>query len=187
MLPELAGLSPKTMAKESPKGLELAEDEITKVIKELQEQIKALEENRFEVDAHIAKSSLGQADLSPALARHHARAHGVVTDTLSALLLDLQKFQTAVREARGLIGSTDAAAEQDLKLILAGTEDLDLGRYAYDRAQRDHVHTPATDEPVADPGADPGAGPGVDPVADPGADRGAAAGSQTPANRTEQP
>lgn len=152
VLPELAGFTPTQLASQSPQGLALVDKEIALVITTLETEIETLKQNKFEVDAHIATRAFGQADKSPLLVRHHSRAHGVVTDTLAALLLDLQEFQEAVRDAQKLVGETDEASRSDLTLLLTQTEEIDMGRYAYDQAQNDHVDTPPTDEPIVEEG-----------------------------------
>lgn len=147
VLPELAGFTPIKLASQSPQGLALVDEEISLVITTLETEIETLKQNKFEVDAHIATRAFGKADRSPLLVQHHSRAHGVVTDTLAALLLDLTEFQAAVRDAQKLVGETDAASKADLTLILNQTESIDMGQYAYDQAQNNHVDTPPTDEP----------------------------------------
>lgn len=138
MIPELAGFTPAALASAPPRELEVVEDEITKVIKVLNDEISALEENEFPVKGHIAHHSFGGGSRSPLLAEHHARAHGVVVDTLGDLRKDLRDFREAVRDARRLLRDKDEEAEVDIKLVLARTEGLDLGTDAYTQAQYDH-------------------------------------------------
>lgn len=138
MLPELAGFTPAALAAAPRQELEVVEDEITKVIKVLNDEITALAENEFPVKGHIAHRSFGGGARSPLLADHHARAHGVVVDTLVDLRKDLRDFREAVRDARRLIREKDEEAEVDIRMVLVRTENLDLGTDAYTQAQQDH-------------------------------------------------
>lgn len=140
MLPELAGFTPASLAAAPPKELEIVDEEISRVIKVLNDEITALEENEFPVKGHVAHHSFGGGSRSPMLAAHHKRAHGVVVDTLVDLRKDLSDFREAVRDARRLIRDKDEQAEVDIRLVLARTENLDLGTDAYTQAQRDHKY-----------------------------------------------
>jgi hypothetical protein len=128
-------------------GLQVVEEEIDAVIKTLTDELTSLGENKFEVKAHIPGRSFGGGEEAPVLATHHTRAHGVVVDTLTALIADLEKFRTAVQTARRLLKETDDEAKAELETILARTEGLDLGKYAHVQAQVDHVN----DTPAAGP------------------------------------
>ncbi|WP_435770116.1 hypothetical protein [Nocardioides sp. SYSU DS0651] len=139
------------MASSSPKGLELVEEKISAVIVTLNTELTALQEVDFPAKGHIPRRSFGGGEPSPVLARHHARAHGVVVDTLKDLMTDLEDFRSAVREARALIREKDAAAEADVTRILTRTEGLDMGRWAYVDAQHQHVNDQPTDEPPVEP------------------------------------
>ncbi len=147
VLPGLVGIKPIDLATASPAGLELVEDQITLVITTLNDEIEALQAVDFPTNGHIAERSFGRGERSPLLALHHARAHGVVVDTLRDLRRDLRDFRGAVQEARTLLRDTDQQAEADAVLVLQRTESLDLGATAYDDAQVNHVNTQASDTP----------------------------------------
>lgn len=140
MLPELAGFTPASLAAAPPKELQVVDEEISKVIRVLNDEITALADNEFPVKGHVAHHSFGGGSRSPMLAAHHKRAHGVVVDTLVDLRKDLSDFRDAVRDARRLIRDKDEEAEVDIRLVLARTENLDLGTEAYTQAQRDHKY-----------------------------------------------
>jgi hypothetical protein len=150
VLPELAGLSPALLAAAGPKGLALAEAEITDVISTITTQLEDLEASEFPVKGHIAKNSFGGGDLSPLLARHHARAHAVVVETLGEVKGDLESFRTSIREARDLLRLKDEEAAADVRVILGRTEGIDMGRWAYADAQVNNRNAAPTDAPVSD-------------------------------------
>ncbi|KRC59519.1 MULTISPECIES: hypothetical protein [unclassified Nocardioides] len=147
MIPELAGYTPTDLAAASPTGLALVEEKIAEVIKTLEDELDNLAKVDFPTSGHIAKGSFGSVGPSALLALHHAKAHGVVTDTLTDLRTDLLDFQKAIHEARQLIKTTDENAEGNALALLKSTEDLDLGAYAYQQAQVDHRNDVATATP----------------------------------------
>ncbi len=148
MIPELAGYTPAALAAAAPKGLALVEQNISAVIKTIEEQEEVLNKVQFPVKGHIAKGSFGGAGPSAVLAQHHARAHGVVSTTLKDLREDLVKFRDAIHAAQKLLKDTDEQAAADALVLLQGTEDIDLGTQARPEAQVQHANDVATDEPV---------------------------------------
>lgn len=127
-------------------GLHVVEDEINSVIKTLQTELGELEESKFPSNGAIATVSFGLGPEATDIAGHHTRAHGVVVDTLKGLIKDLEAFQEAIREARGLVAKSDAAAEEDLRVLVTRTEGLDLGVNGLAQAQVNHRNDTPTNE-----------------------------------------
>lgn len=135
-------------------ALLLAEDEINAVITTLTDELDALNQNDFEVNAHVSAVSFGRGGPADGLAYHHARAHGVVVSTLSELISDLRTFRASVREARRLIGAADEESRAQLDALVDRTGVLDLGKDAHTRAQVDNVDTTPTTDPPGNGSAD---------------------------------
>ncbi|GAA4811262.1 hypothetical protein ACFQ0K_03850 [Nocardioides caeni] len=131
-------------------GLDVVEDEIGGVLDVLQTQATAIEALDFANKAHIAKGSFGSGNEAVQLSVDHTKAHGVIVDTLNAMITDLSAFQDAVIHARGLIREADDQADLDLRTVLASTEDLDLGQRAHVNAQVEHSTDQPTEEPTTD-------------------------------------
>ncbi|WP_370289456.1 hypothetical protein [Nocardioides sp.] len=131
------------------------------MIAELTTQIGTLKEIDFEAKAHIGTASLGAGDVAEQLTYHHARAYGVVVDTLKEMIGDLVAFRDSVREARELVRRSDEAAAAEMTQLMSTTESLDLGARAQAESQYAHRDTVAVDderfdraddEPVVTPG-----------------------------------
>lgn len=146
VLPQLAGL-PTKIAGAPPNELKVVDKQITIVINSLDDEIAALEKVEFPVKGHIGRHSLGGGYLSPLLADHHAKAHGVTVDTLVDVRKDLAAFRDAVREARKLLRTKDEESAGDFKKILARADGLDVGSNTKSEAEREHANDTATDEP----------------------------------------
>lgn len=151
VLRELDGITPAQLASAGSKGLALAEDEITKVITTITDQLEELDDSDFPVKGHIGRSSFGSGDLSPLVAGHHAKAHAVVVETLAEVKADLESFRTSIREARDLLRVKDQEAEADVKVILGQTEGIDMGKWAYQDAQVNNRNAVPTDTPTEAP------------------------------------
>lgn len=131
-----------------PLGLSIVETKLSEVIATLEEQKTAIADLDFAGKAHIGKGSFGSGIEASALALDHAKAHAVIVDTLDAMILDLDRFQSAVVAARGDFGQADADAQEQLQVVLTSLNDLDLGGQALRDAQVRHSADVATEEPV---------------------------------------
>ncbi|MDN5746345.1 MAG: hypothetical protein L0H31_14680 [Nocardioidaceae bacterium] len=149
VLPQLAGL-PTKIAGAPPGELKVVDEQITIVINSLDDEIAALEKVEFPVKGHIGRHSLGGGHLSPLLANHHARAHGVTVDTMVDVRKDLTAFRDAVREARTLLRTKDEESAADFERILSRADGLDLGAGAKSEAERTHANDTATDDAEGD-------------------------------------
>ncbi|WP_436700002.1 hypothetical protein [Nocardioides sp. BYT-33-1] len=107
--------------------LRIIEAQVESVYKTLDEQITAIQDLKFTGQAAIPAGSFGQGIESNRLAQEHARAHGVIVDSLVELREDLGVFQAAILAAKGVITEADEQAEADLRLALNRTVGLDLG------------------------------------------------------------
>jgi hypothetical protein len=154
-------------------GIEIVEDEIKDVLTTLRTELETLETSTFPSEGHIRQVSFGVGAESDDIAYHHGRAHSVVVDTLRGLIKDLEAFELAVIDAKGMIGKSDEEAEADLLVLVDRTESLDLGQQGARDAQHDNVNAGADDQPDGDTlGDDPDSPDSPDTPAD-GAGEGA--------------
>lgn len=149
-------------------GLDVVEHEIDEVLTTLRSELTALQKNNFEVEAFIPGKSFGAGSEAATIAQHHARAHGVVVDTLKEMITDLETFRVSIVHAKGLIGEADAQAQADLSVIMARAENLDLGHQGHEDAQVNHVNdTASNDRPTPQLPASATDGTSGDPTAEP--------------------
>lgn len=156
-------IRPEDLVGTEPAGLDLVESTISTVISDLDVQIAALGDIDFEAKAHIGTSSLGAGDVAEQLTYHHARAHGVVVDTLRQMVADLSSFRDSVREARELVRRSDEAAAAEMGQLITTTESLDLGARAQAESQYAHRDTVPVDDERFDRADDAGASFGAAP------------------------
>lgn len=130
-------------------GLDIVEEEIRRVVTTLQDQKTEIAGLDFASTAHIGKGSFGAGSEASQLATDHTKAHGVIVDTLDAMIGDLDRFQTAVTEARALFGEADDRADEQVRVVLASVDQLDLGDQAQRDAQVRHSGDLPTDEAPA--------------------------------------
>lgn len=130
-------------------GLDIVEEEVDKTITAISVELEAIRGNGFAVDGFIAAGSFGQGKEASDLAREHTRAHGVIVQSLTETITDLESFREAIREARRLVRESDEDAQARLQTVLARTESLDLGWNGTDPLPTEDpapvVDVPATD------------------------------------------
>lgn len=146
VLPELAGLTPDKLASAPPRELKTVDEQITKVLKDINEELTALGDSNFAVAAHIRKDSFGGGEPAQRLSVHYTKAHAVTVDMLDDLKKDLRGFRDAVRAARNLIREKDEEAQAELTLLLDRTNDFDMGSSGYRDGQQEHADTVPTNE-----------------------------------------
>ncbi|TNM37425.1 hypothetical protein FHP29_16475 [Nocardioides albidus] len=105
----------------------IIEAQVTAVYNTLDEQIKVLQGVTFTQKGAVPASAYGQGHESNVLSYEHARAHGVIVDSLVEMRTDLGAFQDAVLAAKAAIVDADDQAETDLQTALLRTQGLDLG------------------------------------------------------------
>ena len=120
------------------------ESEIDKIVGTIEDELRGYKPEQFQNQGHVDHASWGAGDRAASIAMHHARAHGVMTDTLIGVRKDLRAYQQACRDARRFMEDADLTAAGDLTAIrnavdaLAGSARSDHGNQAYTQAQNDH-------------------------------------------------
>lgn len=132
-------------------GLDIVEEEVDKTIAAITVELEAIRGNGFAVDGFIAAGSFGQGKEASDLAKEHTRAHGVIVQSLTETIADLETFREAIREARRLVRESDEDAQARIQTVLARTESLNLGWNGTDPLP---TEDPAADVPATDPGTD---------------------------------
>jgi hypothetical protein len=122
----------------APQGLDLAEDAIDDVIKQIDAELDALQPVEFESTAAIRPTSFGGADAAPELALHHGRAHEVTYKTLRGLKDDLVTFQEACRKAKEEVVVADQDAAERQQRTLQAVEILQVGA-SQQQGRQDHA------------------------------------------------
>lgn len=122
------------------------ESEINDIVKTIEDELKSYKPEHFQNQGHVESGSWGGGDRASSIATHHARAHGVMTDTLIGVREDLQAYQQACRDARKFLEDADLTAAGDLGAIRSAVEALanssgsDHGNKAYSQAQLNHAN-----------------------------------------------
>lgn len=155
--------------------LTVAEGAISSVLSTIADTFDDLDPADFASGAHVPTAWLGQGSTAQQLAHHHARAHQVLIDTLTAVQRDIARFDSAVREAKTLVLDADSDAQQQLGRVLTRTESLGFGQQERPQAEVAATATPqvitetAPEAPASDvapppPGPPPTLLPPVGPV-----------------------
>jgi hypothetical protein len=110
-----------------PQGLDLAEETIDGVIKQIDTELAELNPEAFAFAASIQDSSYGGADSAANLALHYNRAHEVIWKTLRGIREDLESFQQACRDAKNEIISADEDSYDRIRITRDAVDALASG------------------------------------------------------------
>jgi|GEM_PF-3327064 len=125
-----------------PQGLDLAEETIDGVIKQINTELAEFNPEAFAFAASIQDSSYGGADSAANLALHYNRAHEVIWKTLRGIRDDLESFQQACRDAKNEIISADENSYDRVRITRDAVDALTSGSTSregqrqYDDAQQ---------------------------------------------------
>ncbi|CAN5425908.1 hypothetical protein BH09ACT12_BH09ACT12_11780 [soil metagenome] len=122
----------------TPMGLDLAEEAINDVIKQIDHEQEQLAPAHFESAGRISDSSFGGADSAPMLALHYSRAHEVIAKTLSGIKDDLLAFQQACRDAKDEIIGADESSADRMRITQTAVEALEDGSQSREGLHNHH-------------------------------------------------
>lgn len=123
-----------------PQGLDLAEETIDGVIKQIDTELAEFNPEAFAFAASIQESSYGGAESAANLALHYNRAHEVIWKTLRGIREDLSSFQQACRDAKNEIIAADEESADRIRITRNAVDALASGSTS---RQGEHDHRDA--------------------------------------------
>lgn len=93
--------------------LKIDQSVIDSVMKTLHQNSQDLGESPFP-RLHVPESTFGASTHGEQLGFHHLKAHQVITDTLTGVVTDLERFRDGVQKAEKLLSTADEGNASDL-------------------------------------------------------------------------